>query len=315
MRWRDTGRSTNLEDRRGGGGRKAGGLGIVGVALALGISYFTGVNPLQVLGIMDSVQGGGASASAEAPVEDAAEEPMVRFLSSSLDDAQNTWRGLLAQQGKEYPDAKLVLFRERVSSACGSASAAMGPFYCPGDQRVYIDLGFYDELARQYGAPGDFAQVYVLAHEVGHHVQNVLGTERELRRAQGADPGQANTLSVAMELQADCYAGVWAHGVAQRGDLEAGDLEEGLGAASAVGDDRLQKQSRGEVNPESFTHGSSAQRMQWFRAGFDTGDPKACDTFGRRLPSVSSESAGSYSLTAGATDGLTRQISPASVAT
>ena len=278
MRWRDAGRSRNLEDRRGGGGRKAG-LGIVGVVVALGIAFFTGADPLQMLSVVTNMQGGGAGATAEAPIEDAAEEPMVRFLSSALDDAQNTWRGLLSRQGKEYRDAKLVLFRANVSSACGSASAAMGPFYCPGDEKVYIDLGFYDDLARSHGAPGDFAQVYVLAHEVGHHVQNLLGTEQALRRAQGANPGQENALSVAMELQADCYAGVWAHGVAQRGDLESGDLEEGLGAASAVGDDRLQRQSRGEVNPESFTHGSSAQRMRWFKAGFDSGDPGSCDTF------------------------------------
>lgn len=282
MRWRDTGRSSNLEDRRGGGGRRAGGLGVIGVVVALGIAFFTGADPLQMIGIVNSVQQDGGGATTEAPVEDAAEEPMVRFLSSALDDAQTTWSGIFAQRGQQYRDAKLVLFRERVSSACGDASAAMGPFYCPGDEKVFIDLGFYDALSQNYGAPGDFAQVYVLAHEIGHHVQNLLGTERALRRAQGANPGQENALSVAMELQADCYAGVWAHRVAQRGDLEAGDLDEGLGAAAAVGDDRLQRQSGGEVHPESFTHGTSAQRMQWFRAGFDTGDMNACDTFASR---------------------------------
>lgn len=281
MRWRDTGRSSNLEDRRGGGGRRAGGLGVIGVVVALGIAFFTGADPLQMIGLVNSVQQGGG-ATAEAPIEDAAEEPMVRFLSSALDDAQTTWSGIFAQRGQQYRDAKLVLFRESVSSACGNASAAMGPFYCPGDEKVFIDLGFYDELARSYGAPGDFAQVYVLAHEIGHHVQNLRGTERELRRAQGANPGQENALSVAMELQADCYAGVWAQRVAQRGDLEAGDLDEGLGAAAAVGDDRLQRQSGGGVHPESFTHGTSEQRMRWFRAGFDTGDMNACDTFGAR---------------------------------
>ena len=281
MRWRDTGRSSNLEDRRGGGGRRAGGLGVIGVVVALGIAFFTGADPLQMIGLVNSVQQGGG-ATAEAPIEDAAEEPMVRFLSSALDDAQTTWSGIFAQRGQQYRDAKLVLFRESVSSACGNASAAMGPFYCPGDEKVFIDLGFYDELARSYGAPGDFAQVYVLAHEIGHHVQNLRGTERELRRAQGANPGQENALSVAMELQADCYAGVWAQRVAQRGDLEAGDLDEGLGAAAAVGDDRLQRQSGGGVHPESFTHGTSEQRMRWFRAGFETGDMNACDTFGAR---------------------------------
>jgi predicted metalloprotease len=278
MRWRDTGRSRNLEDRRGGG-RKVG-IGIVGVLVAIGIALFTGVDPLQMIGMVGSLQDGGAGAATEAPIEDATEEPMVRFLSAALDDAQVLWRTRFARQGTEYRDAKLVLFRGNVSSGCGSASAAMGPFYCPTDERIYLDLGFYDELARRYGAPGDFAQVYVLAHEVGHHVQNMLGTNQAVRRAQGESPGQANALSVAMELQADCYAGVWAHGVAQRGDLEAGDLEEGLSAASAVGDDRMQQQSRSEVNPESFTHGSSAQRMRWFRAGFDSGDPGRCDTFG-----------------------------------
>lgn len=280
MRWRDSGRSSNLEDRRGGGGRKAG-LGIVGIGVALVISFVTGVNPLQVLGIMDQATGGGGAATEAAPIEDAAEESMVRFLSAALDDAQGTWRTILAAEGQQYPDAKLVLFRGAVRSACGDASSAMGPFYCPGDQKVYIDLAFYDELASKYGAPGDFAQVYVLAHEIGHHVQSVIGTESQLRQAQRADPGSENALSVKMELQADCYAGVWAHSVAERGDLEAGDMQEGLGAASAVGDDRLQQQSGGSIRPESFTHGSSAQRMQWFKAGFDTGDPKACDTFGR----------------------------------
>ena len=280
MRWTDKGRSSNLEDRRGGGGRRAGGIGIVGIVLALGISFFTGVNPLEILGVVGSVSGAAGGAPEAAPIEDAGEEPMVRFLSSALDDAQNTWRAILAQNGKEYPDAKLVLFRQAVSSACGNASSAMGPFYCPGDQKVYIDLEFYEQLERNYGAPGDFAQVYVLAHEIGHHVQNVLGTERAMRQAQQANPEQRNALSVAMELQADCYAGVWAYQVAKRGDLEAGDVEEGLGAASAVGDDRLQQQARGEVNPERFTHGSSAQRMQWFRAGLERGDPAACDTFG-----------------------------------
>jgi len=279
MRWRDSGRSTNLEDRRGGGGRKAGGIGIVGIVLALGISWVTGVNPLKILGVMEQVQGTTANAAEAAPVVDAAEEPMVRFMSATLDDAQGRWRTLLAEQGTQYPDAKLVLFRQGVQSGCGSASSAMGPFYCPADQKVYIDLGFFDDLAAKYGAPGDFAQAYVLAHEIGHHVQNVMGTESAMRRAQEARPDQQNALSVALELQADCYAGVWAHDAAQRGDLEAGDMEEGLGAASAVGDDRMQQQAQGEVRPESFTHGSSAQRMRWFKAGFERGTPSACDTF------------------------------------
>jgi len=231
--------------------------------------------------VMDQAQGGGSTSAAPAPIEDAAEEPMVRFMSATLDDAQGTWRSLLARQGAAYTDAKLVLFRGGVSSGCGNASSAMGPFYCPADQKVYLDLGFFDELQRKYGAPGDFAQAYVLAHEIGHHVQHELGTDEAVRRAQESRPDSRNALSVALELQADCYAGVWAHGAAQRGDLESGDLEEGLAAAAAVGDDRLQQQSGGGVHPESFTHGSSAQRMQWFRAGFDRGEPAACETLSR----------------------------------
>lgn len=277
MRWRDGGRSSNLEDRRGGGGGKAG-LGVIGVIVALVISVATGVNPLKVLGLMESA-GGGDVATEAAPIEDAAEEPMVRFLSAALDDAQGMWRQTFAAAGREYPEAKLVLFRGAVRSGCGDASSAMGPFYCPADQKVYIDLSFYDELETKYGAPGDFAQVYVLAHEIGHHVQTALGTADQVRRAQSSNPGSENALSVKMELQADCYAGVWAYTVAKRGDLDAGDMQEGLGAASAVGDDRMQQQASGGIRPESFTHGSSAQRMQWFKTGFDSGSAQACDTF------------------------------------
>ncbi|MCU0622951.1 MAG: neutral zinc metallopeptidase [Gemmatimonadaceae bacterium] len=277
MRWQDTGRSKNLEDRRGARGAVAGGVGVVGVLLALAISWLTGADPRQVLGVVEQVQG-GAAAEAPAPVTDDREEPMVRFLSAALDDAQTMWRETLAADGIPYPDARLVLFRQQVRSACGQASSAMGPFYCPGDRKVYLDLGFFDDLASRYGAPGDFAQVYVLAHEVGHHVQHVLGTEGRVRQAQEADPSRANALSVALELQADCYAGLWARRVAERGDLERGDAEEGLAAAAAVGDDRLQQQAGGAVRPESFTHGSSAQRMQWFRTGFDGGARARCDT-------------------------------------
>lgn len=278
MRWRDGGRSSNLEDRRGGGGGKVG-VGVLGVVVALVISAATGINPLKVLGVMNSA-GGGDAATEAAPIEDAAEEPMVRFLSAALDDAQGLWRTTFAAAGREYPEAKLVLFRGAVRSACGDASSAMGPFYCPGDQKVYIDLAFYDELETKYGAPGDFAQVYVLAHEIGHHVQTALGTAAEVRRLGLANPESERALSVSTELQADCYAGVWANSVSARGDLDAGDMQEGLAAASAVGDDRMQQQATGTVRPETFTHGSSAQRMRWFKAGFDSGDPQACDTFG-----------------------------------
>lgn len=223
--------------------------------------------------------GGGvpsaAPAGTPAALPDSLDDPMVLFMSSVLDSAQIGW----SRQLQGYQDAKLVLFTDAVKSACGFAEAATGPFYCPGDQKVYIDLAFFDQLDRQFGAPGDFAQAYVLAHEIGHHVQNLMGTERELRRAQQQNPGLRNKLSVAMELQADCYAGVWAYSAARNGQLERGDLEEGLGAASAVGDDRLQKMGSGRVNPESFTHGSSAERMRWFKRGFDGGDPQQCDTF------------------------------------
>ncbi len=215
------------------------------------------------------------AAGAPAALQDSIEEPMVQFMSNVLDSAQSGW----SRQLEGYRDAKLVLFRDAVNSACGFAQAATGPFYCPGDQKVYIDLAFFDQLERQFGAPGDCAQAYVLAHEIGHHVQNLIGTERALRESQQRNPSLTNKLSVAMELQADCYAGVWAFSAARNGQLERGDLEEGLLAASAVGDDRLQQKSGGRVHPETFTHGSSAERMRWFKRGFDSGDPRQCDTF------------------------------------
>jgi predicted metalloprotease len=202
-----------------------------------------------------------------------------QFSSFVFDDAQKVWAERLPRYGAQYRDARLVLYRGGVSTGCGNMPSAAGPFYCPADQRVYIDLGFYDELRRRFGAPGDFAQAYVLAHEVGHHVQHVIGTDTRVRQIQQSRPGTANELSVRMELQADCYAGVWAHSTEQRRMLEAGDVDEGLNAASAVGDDRIQQQTTGMVRPESFTHGSSAQRRQWFRRGFESGSPDACDTF------------------------------------
>lgn len=288
MRWIPGGRSRNLEDQRGGGGGGGGGgfgggggrrigLGGLVILVALSIVFRRDL-------VSDLVGGGGNglptvgmtnSAESSPPLNDPAEEQMVEFMSSVLDSAQLVWQRKL----RDYPDAKLVLFRDAVQSACGSADAATGPFYCPGDQKVYLDLSFFDQLDRQFGAPGDFAQAYVLAHEIGHHVQNVLGTERKVREAQQANPSRRNALSVAMELQADCYAGVWGFQAARSGQLEPGDLDEGLSAASAVGDDRLQKMSTGRVNPESFTHGSSAERRKWFRRGFDSGDPNQCDTF------------------------------------
>ncbi|MBP6442782.1 MAG: neutral zinc metallopeptidase [Gemmatimonadales bacterium] len=281
MRWSASGRSQNLEDRRGGGGGGMipggiGGLGIGGVVLVVIFSLITKQNPLAVIGALD---GGTAAPGVEAPITDPAEEEKVLFIGAALDSTQALWARLLPTMGAEYRDATLVLFRDRTTSPCGAAQSATGPFYCPGDEKVYIDLGFYQELATRFGAPGDFAEVYVLAHEIGHHVQRLLGTEEAMRRAQEQRPDQANALSVKLELQADCYAGVWAHTAAQQGRLERGDVEEGLGAASAVGDDRIQRMGGGSVNQESWTHGSSEQRMRWFKRGFESGDPKMCETF------------------------------------
>lgn len=280
MRWSPGGRSDNLEDRRGASG--GGGMRGPGGGMRVGLGGMVVLLVLSLIfkrDLITPLTGGGlpsASSSATAPVQDPQEEQMVQFVSFVLDTTQSTWTRLLPQQ---YQPAKLVLFRDAVQSACGAAESASGPFYCPGDQKVYVDLSFFDQLDRQFGAPGDFAQAYVLAHEIGHHVQNLLGTERQLRSAQQRNPSAANRLSVAMELQADCYAGVWGHEAARAGVLQPGDLEEGLRAASAVGDDHLQKMATGRVSPESFTHGSSAERSRWFRRGFDSGDPRQCDTF------------------------------------
>jgi uncharacterized protein len=277
MRWTPGGRSSDLEDRRGGGSglRLGGGMGIGGILLLLLLSVIFKRDFL-------SLVGGGSTPVADSqsrPVADPNEEPEVQFVSFVLDDAQRTWRDQFAQQGKEYRNAKLVLFRNSVDSACGLASSATGPFYCPGDHRVYIDLGFYGELKNRFGAPGDFAQAYVLAHEIGHHVQNLLGIDGQVRQAQSSDPRARNQLSVRLELQADCLAGVWGHSTEQRNILEAGDVDEGLRAAAAVGDDRLQRMTRGQVSPDSFTHGTSEQRSQWFRRGFTSGSISECNTF------------------------------------
>jgi len=211
----------------------------------------------------------------------------MQFMSFILDDVQQTWTTLLPKVGEQYRDARMAVFRDGVSTACGDAPAAVGPFYCPVDQRVYLDLSFFDELQRRFGAPGDFAQAYVLAHEFGHHVQKLMGTEARVRDLQRADPRNVNALSVRLELQADCYAGVWGHEAAQPGraargavELDPGDLEEALRAASAIGDDRLQKLGTGRVMPEKFTHGTSEQRQTWFKRGFENGDARQCDTFG-----------------------------------
>jgi len=278
MRWTPSGRSGNLDDQRGGGGGFGGGglkLGIGGTLLLLILSF---VFKQDFFAMLD----GGPVASTQEnvkPVNDPQEEPMVEFVSFVLDDTQNTWKQVFAQRGGDYRDARLVLFRQGVNSACGVAGASTGPFYCPADEKVYIDLSFYHELKQRFGAPGDFAQAYVLAHEIGHHVQHLMGTAEKVRDAQRRNPGARNEYSVRMELQADCYAGVWGHATKQRNILEAGDVDEAMNAAAAIGDDRLQKRSTGEVQPESFTHGTSAQRQQWFQRGFESGDVTACNTF------------------------------------
>jgi predicted metalloprotease len=230
--------------------------------------------------------GGGGQRVHDAPVGQGkgTEEPMVAFVSFVLDDTQKTWSEIFRERGKAYQHAKMVLFTDSTPTGCGYGESATGPFYCPADSRVYIDLGFYRELSGKLGARGDFAQAYVIAHEVGHHVQNLLGTSDRVHAARGSEQKGATGLSVRLELQADCYAGIWGHSTAQRNLLERGDLEEAIGAAAAIGDDRLQRMSRGSVNPEKWTHGSSEQRSRWFRRGYDTGKLENCDTFAPASP-------------------------------
>ncbi|MGG6296881.1 KPN_02809 family neutral zinc metallopeptidase [Leptolyngbya sp. AN02str] len=275
MRWETGRRSINIEDRRGmgGGGRRGAGIGIGSVILAL-IAMFFGIDPSIVL---DS----GPSPYLESPPAQVspADERSAELVSVVLADTEETWGALFQQQGARYVEPRLVLFSGAVESACGYAQAAVGPFYCPLDQKIYIDLSFYEDLRTQLGAPGEFAQAYVLAHEVGHHVQNLLGISSQVQSLQRrVSRTEANQLSVMLELQADCFAGVWGHN-AQIVQLETGDLEAALNAAAAIGDDRLQRRSQGYVVPESFTHGSSAQRVRWFRQGVNTGDPEQCNTF------------------------------------
>jgi len=274
MRWTPGGRSPNLEDRRSAGGMGRG-LGIGGTVVVLALSLIFGRNLFTDLGVEPAL--GTASAPMTA-ADSAAEEEQVQFVSFLLDDVQDVWAKTLPQYGSRFSPARLVLFRNSTNSGCGPAQSAMGPFYCPLDQRVYLDLGFFDELNRRFGASGDFAQAYVVAHELGHHVQHLLGTDARVRQAQENSPSAANELSVRLELQADCFAGVWAHSTQQRRLLEQGDVDEALGAASAVGDDRIQQRTSGSINVDSFTHGSAAQRSQWFKRGFESGDPRNCNT-------------------------------------
>ena len=286
MRWTPGGPSKNLEDLRGqtGGGRMIGGrgMGIGGAIIALILSLVFGVNIFDSGGTgTGTVPQQTAPGDVQQPVASTPEEDKrIQFVSFVLDDVQQTWKQVLPKVGEDYRDAKLAVFRDGVRTGCGDAPAAVGPFYCPVDEKVYLDLSFFDELAQRFGAPGDFAQAYVIAHELGHHVQHLLGIEQRVRQLQETRPGSGNQLSVALELQADCFAGVWGNSTSQRKLLEQGDIEEGLGAASAVGDDRIQSQMTGSIRPDKFTHGSSAQRTQWFRRGLESGNPNSCDTFG-----------------------------------
>ncbi|MBP7797900.1 MAG: zinc metallopeptidase [Thermoanaerobaculaceae bacterium] len=286
MRWRRGESRQDIEDLRGqgaawvrlGGGRVRLGCGGILVLLVLSLLFKRNLFTLLDLGPVADVSGTGGMQT-QPYRSSAAEEEKVDFVTFVLNDAQRVWAQHFASSGRQYQNTKLVLFTDAVGSACGYAQSASGPFYCPGDSKVYIDLAFYDELRHRFGASGDMAQAYVIAHEIGHHVQHLLGIDAEVRRLQQQRPSLANDLSVRLELQADCFAGIWAHSTARRDLLERGDLAQALGAAAAIGDDRLQRQAGQRVNPDTFTHGSSAQRVEWFRRGFESGDVRQCDTF------------------------------------
>lgn len=277
MRWQGSRKSGNVQDYRGvrfGGA----GLGIGGTLIAIAAAYFFGIDPRTILGLTEAVSTGTQSGQ---PVEGVPQDEQGQFIAAVLGETEDTWGQIFRAKGAQYQGPKVALFSGQVRSACGFATAASGPFYCPSDGKVYIDLAFYDELKTKFQAPGDFAQAYVLAHEVGHHVQTLLGTEAKVRQAQqGASEREANRLQVGMELQADCYAGVWAHNAdATRHILEQGDVDEALQAASAVGDDTIQKRTQGRVVPDSFTHGTAEQRSSWFKRGLTQGTLESCDTF------------------------------------
>lgn len=279
MRWRSDRHSKNVIDRRRssvGRGVAGGGIGTIVVILA---ALYFGIDPTSLLEGMQTASVSGGDQGSRPQAEDLAGDPLADRVSRVIADTEVVWQTIFAASGRRYEEPRLVLFRNTTPSACGLGQAAMGPFYCPADKNVYIDLSFYRDLEQQFGAPGDFAQAYVIAHEIGHHVQNLLGISGEVRRAQqGAGKVDANQLSVRLELQADCLAGVWANRSTNI-ILEEGDVEEALNAASAIGDDRLQRQSTGTVTPDSFTHGSSEQRQRWFMTGMQQGDPDHCDTF------------------------------------
>jgi uncharacterized protein len=277
---------SDVEDRRGssgGGGFSFGRgpqVGCGGAIILLVLSLLTGKNFFQFFDGSGGTGPAPAGPTSTAPVQESAEEAQLRGVAgSAVKDIQDTWTAIFQKEGIAYQRTSLVLFRDMTQTSCGLGQAASGPFYCPADGKVYLDLGFFDELHRRFGAPGDFAQAYVIAHEVGHHVQNLMGTSSRVQEAMQSDRRNANQYSVALELQADCYAGIWGRSAASRDVLDPGDIEEGLGAAAAVGDDRMQEMSGRAVNPESFSHGSSAQRMEWFQRGFQSGDMRDCDTF------------------------------------
>lgn len=283
MRWQGQRESSNVEDRRGSRGVRAGGISLGTIVVALGLSWLLGVNPLEVLGLLSNPDAGFTPGSMQ---EDPASVPpaddeQARFVSTVLASTEDVWTPLFRERGMQYVPPKLVLFRGAYPTACGMGQAAMGPFYCPGDQKVYIDLSFYDTLGRQLNAPGEFAQAYVIAHEVGHHVQKLLGiTDQMQAQSRRLSQTQYNALSVRLELQADCFAGLWAYTAnEQTRMIEDGDIDAGLNAASQIGDDTLQRRSQGRVVPDSFTHGTSEQRQRWFRLGWEQGTIEACDTF------------------------------------
>ncbi len=280
MKWRRARQSDNVEDRRGGRGGGGAKIGLGGLAIIVVIGLLMGKDPMEMLGMVGELQqqtpAGGTGPAA--PVNDEASQ----FIAAILGETEDVWTAAFAESGQRYEPARLVLFSGRVQSACSSASAAVGPFYCPGDRQVYIDLGFFEEMKRRLGGGGDFAEAYVIAHEVGHHIQTLSGVSQRVNEARrrGENVQGDGGLLVRQELQADCYAGVWAHHAQRRHDwLEPGDIEEALNTASAIGDDTLQRQSSGTVMPDSFSHGTSTQRVRWFRVGFDHGDPGRCDTF------------------------------------
>lgn len=282
MKWRNRRKSSNVEDRRGmttSTAAKGGGIGLIALAL---IGMYFGIDPRVVMQVGGQFTGGGETTTQRSNYRPTAEQQQLgEFTSVILADSEDAWHAMFKEMGMRYQEPKLVLFTNRVQSACGAAEAAMGPFYCPGDRKVYIDLGFFSDLKKRHNAPGDFAQAYVVAHEVGHHVQNLLGISTKVQNARSRmSQAQGNALSVRLELQADCFAGLWAqHTERAKQILEQGDIEEALNAASAIGDDRLQKQARGFSSPESFTHGSSKQRVKWFKKGLLGGNMNDCDTF------------------------------------